>query len=185
MSASAEVYDPVSGSFGVTGNLTTARQVQTATLLSNGIVLVAGGFTDNNPGLTSAELYQPASFTPANLTSIAVGPANPFLLVGGTQELIAIGTFSDNSTQQLASVIWSSSDTTVVTVTNDSGSNSGITNDSKIVVWRAPAWRAMRDLPVHVGTQPKRPCNSRSDDNDYWFVGCHLQLQHAAREFLG
>jgi len=130
MSASAEVYDPVSGSFGVTGNLTTARQVQTATLLSNGIVLVAGGFTDNNPGLTSAELYQPASFTPANLTSIAVGPANPFLLVGGTQELIAIGTFSDNSTQQLASVIWSSSDTTVVTVTNDSGSNSGITNDS-------------------------------------------------------
>src|SRR5262249_46626331 len=44
--------------------------------------------------------------------------------------LVAIGTFSDTSTEQLASVIWSSSDPTVANVTNDSGSNSGITNDS-------------------------------------------------------
>lgn len=137
MSASSEIYDPVSGTFSVTGNLATARQVHTATLLLNGVVLVAGGFTDNNPGLTSAELYQPASFTPANLLSISLSPANPSLLVGGTQELVAIGAFSDNSTEQLTSVIWSSSDTTVATVTNDSGSNSGITNDSTNsgVVW--------------------------------------------------
>jgi hypothetical protein len=130
MSASAEVYDPVSGLFSVTGSLTTARQVHSATLLLNGLVLVAGGFTDGNPGLTSAELYQPSSFTPSNLTSIAVSPANPSLLVGTAQALVAIGTFSDNSMQQLASVIWSSSDTTVATVTNDSGGNSGITKDS-------------------------------------------------------
>lgn len=130
MSAGAETYDPVSGTFSVSGSLATARQVHTATVLLNGMVLVAGGFTDNNPGLTSAELYRPSSFTPPNLASISLSPANLSLLVGGTQELVAIGTFSDNSTEQLASVIWSSSDTTVATVTNDSGSNSGITNDS-------------------------------------------------------
>jgi hypothetical protein len=137
MSASAEIYDPASGSFSVTGNLTTARQVHTATLLSNGMVLAAGGFSDSIPGLTSAELYQPGGFTPANLTSITLSPTNPSLFAGSTQALDAFGTFSDNSTQQLASVIWSSSDTAVATVTNDSGSNSGITNDSTNsgVVW--------------------------------------------------
>jgi Bacterial Ig-like domain (group 2)/Kelch motif len=141
MSASAEIYDPASGSFGITGKLTIARQVQSATLLSNGMVLVAGGFTDGNPALTSAELFQPASFTPTNLASITISPVNRSLLVGGIQALAAIGTFSDNSTLQLASVIWSSSDTSVATVTNDSGSNSGITNDSTnsgVVLGMAP-----------------------------------------------
>lgn len=130
MSASAEIYDPISGSFGVAGNLSTARQVHTSTLLSNGMVLIAGGFTDGNPGLASAELYQPATFTPANLASITVTPVNPSLLVGGVQALVAIGILSDDSGVQLASAIWSTSDTTVATVTNDSGSNSGMTNDS-------------------------------------------------------
>ena len=41
--------------FGNTGSLTTARYGPTATLLSNGKVLVAGG-TNNSGDLTSAEL---------------------------------------------------------------------------------------------------------------------------------
>jgi hypothetical protein len=57
--SSAELYDPASGSWSVTGSLNTARAAHTATLLPNGKVLVAGGYNGSN--LTSAELYDPAS----------------------------------------------------------------------------------------------------------------------------
>ena len=56
--SSAELYDPGSGMWTATGNLNSGRQLQVATLLANGKVLVAGG------ALTaSAELYDPSSGT--------------------------------------------------------------------------------------------------------------------------
>ncbi|PYK68063.1 MAG: hypothetical protein DME45_09090, partial [Verrucomicrobia bacterium] len=60
--ASVELYDPASGTWMATGNLGVARFSHTATLLSNGQVLVAGG-EESNGFLTSAELYDPASGT--------------------------------------------------------------------------------------------------------------------------
>ena len=58
--ASAELYDPATGTFKATGSLHQARGNHTATLLSDGHVLIAGGSNElGNP--TRAELYDPAS----------------------------------------------------------------------------------------------------------------------------
>jgi hypothetical protein len=52
-----EVYNPSSGSFSLTGSMAEARTFHTATLLTNGQVLVAGGGEENS----SAEVYDPAT----------------------------------------------------------------------------------------------------------------------------
>jgi hypothetical protein len=57
--ASAELYDPRTGTFSPAGSMTTARSSQTATLLSDGRVLIAGGSDSSLNPLSSAELYQP------------------------------------------------------------------------------------------------------------------------------
>ena len=61
--ASAELYDPATGTFTPTGNMTTARYGHTATLLPNGKVLIAGGSAVEYDSLASADLYDPSTGT--------------------------------------------------------------------------------------------------------------------------
>jgi hypothetical protein len=122
--ATAEVYDPNAGIFTPTGNLSSPRQSHTATLLTSGLVLLAGGQDNTGTTLASAELYKPATLTPAGLASIAITPANASVGLGVSQPFVATGTFSGTGTQILSSVTWSSQDPTVSVITNDA-SNSG------------------------------------------------------------
>ena len=62
--ALAEIYDPSTGQWTATGTLNRARYAHTATLLPNGMVLVAGGCCDVNgyqQSLKSSELWDPAT----------------------------------------------------------------------------------------------------------------------------
>jgi N-acetylneuraminic acid mutarotase len=56
--ASAELYNPATGTWTATGSMSSARAGHTSTVLHNGQVLNAGG-SDANNELDSAELYQP------------------------------------------------------------------------------------------------------------------------------
>jgi hypothetical protein len=90
--ASAEVYDPRTGSIEVTGPMTTARRSSAAVLVADGRVLIAGGFIGDD-ALASAELFDPVTGTFAATGSMAAArgdavavllPDGRVLVVGGT-----------------------------------------------------------------------------------------------------
>ena len=79
--------------FEQTGTLSTARELHTATLLSNGKALVVGG--DNGGSLATAELYDPANGTWAASGSLGLArsrhtatllPNGKVLIVGGSDD---------------------------------------------------------------------------------------------------
>jgi large repetitive protein len=122
--SSAEIFDPVAGTFSTTGPLDVARGGQTATLLPNGNTLMVGGF--NTSGTSqSAEIFEPGSFDPpGGITQILVrGVSVP----SGVQATVApnahihfaaVGAVG-NVIQQLGPVSWSSSDDTTAQIGND------------------------------------------------------------------
>jgi len=64
--ASAELFDPTTGTFAPTGIMSTTRYGATATLLVNGKVLIVGGYglgVSELPRLKTAELYDPFTDT--------------------------------------------------------------------------------------------------------------------------
>ena len=69
ITSACEIYDPVANAWVATGSLSKPRSTHTATLLSNGRVVVAGGFIPlpgpGNEAMTdyTAELFDPASGT--------------------------------------------------------------------------------------------------------------------------
>jgi hypothetical protein len=86
------LYNPATAIFTATGSLNTARQLHTATLLNNGMVLMAGGGNESGYEIASAELYDSATgaFTYTGSLNTARAYHTATLLNNGTV-LIAAG----------------------------------------------------------------------------------------------
>jgi hypothetical protein len=99
--ASAEIYHPNSGHFVATGKMSSPRFYHTATLLPNGLVLIAGGdnLPSGLPGITlnTAELYSPATgtFKPTGSMIEARANATANLLPNG--KVLIAGGFGDDT----------------------------------------------------------------------------------------
>jgi hypothetical protein len=130
--ATAELFDPVAFTFTSTQGLSTGRSGQTATLLTDGSVLIAGGI-NNGTTLSSTDSYEPVSLALPQLASITLTPSSETPVAqGATLSLTATGNSSygslyGSSAPSLQSVIWTSSSPSVATVSNAVGS-SGIVN---------------------------------------------------------
>jgi hypothetical protein len=107
--SSAELYDPNTGISSATGSMTTARQDHTATLLSNGRVLItgglinSGGYTIYTPTGISAELYDPSTgiFSPTGSMTTARYGHRATLLSNG--EVLITGGYDITSRAELYS----------------------------------------------------------------------------------
>ena len=108
--STAELYDPATGLWTVTGSLSLAREYHTATLLTNGVVLVAGG--EAGGATSSAELYDPATGMWTNtgamntarlLHTATLLPSGKVLVAGGNN---ATGSVSSAELYDPATGIW-------------------------------------------------------------------------------
>jgi hypothetical protein len=61
MVATAELYDPKTGTFHATGSMTMGRDAASATRLKDGRVLIAGAGDEGNAAVASADLYDPTT----------------------------------------------------------------------------------------------------------------------------
>ena len=101
------------------------------TLGSNGLATAGNsaiGTTNINATLNGVSASTSVTIKSATLQSINITPNSSVIGIGATLQFTATGTYSDGSTLNLnTSVIWSSSNTNIASISNDTGSNGNAT----------------------------------------------------------
>jgi galactose oxidase-like protein len=96
--SSAELFNPTTNTSTLTGSMATARASFTATRLSNGKVLVAGG-TDGTTTFSSSELYDPATGTWSATGSLALARTRHFATLLQDGRVLVVGGASTTATE--------------------------------------------------------------------------------------
>ena len=127
--AGAELYDPVTRTWAVTGSLSQPRAAHTATLLDSGHVLATGGRASSSTMVVSAETYDPATatWTPAGAMAMPRSSHTATLLQDG--KALVAGGAGDTSllaTSELYGSVPSVAVGDVALVEGDSGPRAGV-----------------------------------------------------------
>jgi hypothetical protein len=92
--SSAELYDPITGTWSATADLQDGRQLHTSTRLPNGTILVAGGIKGGAfLPLASAEVYDPAAATWTTTGTMATARSDHATVLLPTGLALALGGF--------------------------------------------------------------------------------------------
>ncbi|TXT40238.1 MAG: branched-chain amino acid ABC transporter2C amino acid-binding protein [Comamonadaceae bacterium] len=141
--SSAELYDPATGTFSPTGNMTTARTTHTATLLPNGKVLIAGGTTGGSGGTftptNSAEIYDPATHSFSATGSMGINrTSHGAVLLKNNKVLIVAGSYyyGYSNTAELYDPATGTFSTITGTMTNSRawGLTTTMLNDGRVLI---------------------------------------------------
>jgi len=105
MLASAEIWNPATGKWSLTGSMAAARSVPVEALLPNGKVLVAGGGNDGDGHvLSSAEVYDPTTGNWAAATSMLSRRANALEVTLADGRVLVIGGQDENGLMASAEI---------------------------------------------------------------------------------
>lgn len=98
-----------------------------ATGLATGVSAGAATISATSGAVTGSATL---TVTPAVLNSVDISPDGEIIPIGGQTQLTLTGSYSDNTTQNLANASWSSSDPTIASVDPVSGVVTGVSNSN-------------------------------------------------------